>query len=89
MRREDYSLVSIDVEALKGEKEALLEFLEKKLGAKTKLEEKTLSVDLDEDTLSRGKVKDNINRFLHRNELTDKYKAISDKDGLKIIKKRT
>ncbi len=82
-------MVSIDVEALKDEKEGLREFLEKKLGAKAALEEKTISIDLDEGALSRGQVKDNVDRFLHRKELKDQYKSISDKDGLKIIKKRT
>ncbi len=81
-------MVSIDVDALKDEKEDLREFLENKLGAKVTLEEKTLSVD-SEYVLPRGAVKDNVERFFHRKELTDTYKVISLKDGLKIIKRRT
>ena len=81
-------MVSIDVDALKDEKEDLREFLEKKLGAKVKIEEKTMSVD-SETALSRGEVKDNVERFFHRKGLSDSYKAISVKEGLKIIKRRT
>jgi len=81
-------LVSIDVDALKDEKEDLREFLEKKLDAKVTVEEKTLSVN-SEAALSRGEVKDNVERFFHRKGLSDFYKAISVKEGLKIIKRRT
>ena len=81
-------MVSIDVDALKDEKEGLREFLEKKLGAKVTVDEKNMSVG-SEAALSRGEVKDNVERFFHRKGLSDSYKAISVKEGLKIIKKRT
>lgn len=82
-------MVSIDVGELKDEAEGLREFLEKKLSVKVKIEEKTMSVGSAEDALSRGEVKDNVERFFHRKRLSDSYKAISEKDAIKIIKKRT
>lgn len=81
-------MVSIDVGELKDEAEGLREFLEKKLSVKVKIEEKTMSVGSAEDVLSRGEVKDNVERFFHRKGLSDSYKAISEKDAIKIIKRR-
>jgi ABC-type proline/glycine betaine transport system ATPase subunit len=81
-------LVSIDVDALKDEMSGLQEFLEKKLGVKVMAEGKVMNVG-SEGEISRRKVKDYVERFFYRKGLSDTYAVNSQKDGIKIIKKKT
>ncbi len=85
--REDLNLIGINVEALKESRE-LKDFLNERLGIEVKAEGNIITVGSKEETLSRGKIKDVIERFLYRKNLADKYKTISDKDELKIIKRK-
>ena len=86
---EDSKLVSINIDELKDEVNGLQEFLEKKLNVDVKIEGKVMNVDSKEEKLSRSKVKDCVERFLYRNGLSDTYKVNSQKDALKVIKKKT
>lgn len=80
-------MIGINVESLKESKE-LQDFLNEKLGTEVKVEGNIITVGSAEETLSHGKVKDCVDRFLYRKNLSDRYKTISDKDELKIIKKK-
>lgn len=82
-------MVSINIDELKDEVNGLQEFLEKKLNVDVKIEGKVMNVDSKEERLSRSKVKDYVERFLYRNGLSDTYKVNSQKDSLKVIKKKT
>ncbi len=80
-------MIGVDVDGLKESKE-LQEFLNEKLETETKIEGNTITVGSAKEVLSRGDVKDCVDRFLFRRKLSDKYKTITDKDELKIIKKK-
>ena len=86
--RENFKLVSIDIDALKDEMSGLQEFLEKKLSVKVKVEGKVMNVGPD-GKMSRGKVKDYVERFFYRKGLSDTYAVKSQKDEIKIVKKKT
>jgi hypothetical protein len=86
--REDLKLVSIDVDELKDERSSLQEFLEKKLSVKVKVEGNVMNVG-SEGEMSRGKVKDYVERFFYRKGLSDTYVVKSLKDEIKIVKKKT
>lgn len=86
--REDFKLVSINVDALKDEMNGLQEFLEKKLSVKIKVEGKVMNVGSEEE-LPRGKVKDCVERFFYRKGLSDTYAVKSQKDEITIVKKKT
>ncbi|MDQ1278989.1 MAG: hypothetical protein QG670_249 [Thermoproteota archaeon] len=80
-------MIGINVEALKESRE-LQDFLKERLGTEVKIEGNIITVGSIEEIISHGKIKDCIERFLYRKKLFDKYKTISDKDELKIIKKK-
>lgn len=84
-------LVSINFEEFKKEISGLQEFLEEKLSVEVKVEAKAkvMTVGSKEDKLSRGKVKDCIERFFYRKGLSDAYRVSSQKDELKIVKMKT
>jgi len=81
-------LVSINIEELKEEASGLREFLEEKLGVEVKVEGKVMNVGSEKEKLSRGKVKDCVERFLYRKDLSETYKVNSQKDELKLVKKK-
>lgn len=83
-------MVSINVDELKDEVSGLREFLEEKLSVEVKVEGKVVNVGSEKEKLSRGKVKDCMERFFYRNGLSDTYKvSSSQKDELKVVKKKT
>ena len=81
-------MVSIDVDELKDEMNSLQEFLEKKLSVKVKVEGKVMNVGSEEE-LPRGKVKDYVERFFYRKGLSGTYAVKSQRDEIKIVKKKT
>ena len=82
-------MISIDIDALKDEKDDLQAFLNEKLGVQVNADSKSLSVGSEENKLSRGKVKDYTERFFYRRGLSEKYKVKIEKDAIKIVKRKT
>jgi hypothetical protein len=82
-------LISIDIGDLKDEVNDLQEFLKGKLIVDVKVEGKTMNVGAGEEKLSRGIVKDYVERFFYRKDLSDVYKVANNKDAFKIVKKKT
>lgn len=82
-------LVSIDVGELKDEVSDLQEFLERKLSVEIRVEDKVMGVGSAEERLSRRKVKEYVERFFHRRGLSDTYRVRSEKDAIKIVKRKT
>ena len=85
---EVFRLVSVDVDELKDEMSGLQEFLEKKLNVKVKVADRVMNVG-SEGEMSRGKIKDYVERFFYRKGLSDTYAVKSQIDELKIVKKKT
>ena len=81
-------MVSIDIGELKGDVSNLQEFLRKKLSVEVKIEGKVMDVGSSEEKLSRSDVKDYVERFLYRKDLSDSYKIRIEKDAIKIVKKK-
>ena len=81
-------MVYVDVDELKDERSSLQEFIEKKLNVKVKVEDKVMNF-VSEGEMSRGNVKDYVERFFHRKGLSDTYAVKSQKDEIKIVKKKT
>lgn len=81
-------MISIDIEELKDEAKDLQEFLGGKLGVEVKVEDKIMNIGSAEGSPSRGKVKEYVERFFHRKDLSDTYRVRSEKDTIKIFKKR-
>lgn len=84
----DTNLISIDVDELKDEVNALQGFLQDKLSVEVKVEGKIMNLGAEEEKLSRSRVKDYVERFFHRKGLSDAYKVMNDKDTIKIVKKK-
>ena len=81
-------MVNIEITVLTDEAGELQEFLKNKLGVEVKSDGKVISVGLEEDKISRGKVKEYIERFFYRKDLSKTYLIRNDKDLIKIIKKK-
>lgn len=81
-------MVNIEITVLKDEAGELQEFLKNKLGVEVKSDGKVISVGLEEDKISRGKVKEYVERFFYRKDLSKTYLIRNDKDLIKIIKKK-
>lgn len=82
-------MVSIDIEELKHEMSSLQEFLKKKLKVEIAVENNVMRLVLVNERLARGKVKDYVERFFYRRGLSETYKVRSEKDAIKIVKKKT
>ena len=82
-------MVFIDISELKDEEKDLQNFLEDKLSVEIKVDGKTMNIDSAEAQTSRGKIKEYLNRFFYRKKLTDTYTVRTEKEGFKIIKKKT
>ena len=81
-------MVSIDVDELKYDLNVFQEFLRSKLNVEIVVEDKFMRLVLVYESLARGKVKDYVERFFFRGGLSDTYKVRSEKDALKIVKKK-
>ncbi len=81
-------MIAIDLGDLKDEITPLKDFLASKLSVEVEVKDKTMNVGKAEDKLSRGGVKDIVERFFYRKSLTESYKVTIDKDALKIVKKK-
>ena len=81
-------MVYVDVDELKDEMSGLKEFLEEKLNVKVKVADRVMDVG-SEGEMSRGKVKDYVERFFYRKGLSDTYAVKSHNDEIKIVKKKT
>ena len=85
----DFNLITIDIVELKDDVNGLQDFLTKKLAVPIKIDGKSLNVGSKEEQISNGRVKDCVERFFYRHNLSDKYKVQSQKDSLKIVKRKT
>ena len=85
----DIGLITIDISEFTEELKDLLEFIKKKLAVDVKVEDKNMMLDSGEEHLSRGTVKDYLARFLHRRGLESQYRVRSEKDTIKIVKKKS
>ncbi len=81
-------MVSIDVGELKYDLNVFQEFLKWKLNVEIVVENNFMRLT-HTNRLARGKVKDYIERFFYRRGLSGMYKVRSEKDVLKIVKKKT
>ena len=81
-------MVSIDVDELKYDLNVFQEFLRSKLNVEIVVEDKFMRLVLANESLARGKVKDYVERFFFRRGLSETYKVRSEKDALKIVKKK-
>ena len=79
-------LISIDINALKEKISGLQAFLNEKFGVEVNVSDKLMHVGSEKDQLSRGKVKDYIERFFYRNNLSKTYNVRLEKDAIKIVK---
>ena len=82
-----FKLVSVDFDEYKDEISGLQEFLEKKLSVKVKVADRIMNVG-SEGELSRGKVKDYVERFFYRKGLSETYAVKTHNDEIKIYKNK-
>ena len=82
-------MILIDIDALKDEIGELQAFLNEKLGVEVNSDGKNMSVGSEKNRLSRGNVKDYIERFFYRKGLSKTYRVRIEKDTFKIIKRKT
>ena len=82
-------MVSIDVDELKGDVNALQQFLKEKLKVEVNIDSKIVNVETKEEQLSRGMVKDYLERFLYRQGLSNSYKVRNNAELIKIVKIKT
>ena len=81
-------LISIDASELKVEENYFKDFLEEKLNVKIDFNGKIMKINAANGAPSYSNVKDYIKRFIYRKGLSNAYKVRSEKDAIKIVKKK-
>ena len=81
--------MSIDISGFKEEHSGLEAFLTNKLNIKTVIENKILRLDLMNEKVARGKLKDYLERYFYREGLSEKYKVRFERDLIKIVEKKS
>ncbi len=81
--------MKVDASELKGDETKLLEkladFLKDKTGGDVTTEGKTVTVKGEGEALSKKYVRVTVKKFLHKHELSESFKVISDgEDALKV-----
>jgi hypothetical protein len=84
--------MKVNASELKGDEakifEKLTDFLKEKTGGETSAEGKTVTVKGEGAALSKKYVRVTIKKFLHKHELSDLYKVISDGENALKVKER-
>ena len=86
--------MKIDASELKGEGKdvikELADFLKEKTGAEVSTESKTVTVKGEGEAVSKKYLRVLVKKFLHKRELKDSFRVISDsEDTLKVKEKKT
>jgi len=86
--------IKIDASELKGEGKdvikELADFLKEKTGAEVSTESKTVTVKGEGEAVSKKYLRVLVKKFLHKRELKDSFRVISDsEDTLKVKEKKT
>ena len=86
--------IKIDASELKGEGKdvikELADFLKEKTGAEVSTESKTVTVKGEGTAVSKKYLRVLVKKFLHKRELKDSFRVISDsEDTLKVKEKKT
>jgi hypothetical protein len=86
--------IKIDASELKGEGKdvikELADFLKEKTGAEVSTESKTVTVKGEGAAVSKKYLRVLVKKFLHKRELKDSFRVISDsEDTLKVKEKKT
>ena len=83
--------MKVDASELKGETklvEKLSDFLKEKTGGDVATEGRTVTVKGEGEALSKKYVRIIVKKFLHKHELSETFKVISETDALKIKERK-
>jgi len=84
--------MKVDASELKGDETKLIEkladFLKKKTGGEVATEAKTVTVKGEGEALSKKYVRVTLKKFLHKHELSESFRVISNEENTLKIKKR-
>jgi len=84
--------MKIDVSELKGDESKLIDkladFLKEKTGGEVTTEAKTVTLKGEGEALSKKYVRVTLKKFLHKHELSDTLRVISNEENTLKIKKR-
>ena len=84
--------MKVDASELKGDETKLIEkladFLKEKTGGEVATEAKTLTVKGEGEALSKKYVRVTLKKFLHKHELSESFRVISNEENTLKIKKR-
>ena len=84
--------MKIDVSELKGDESKLIDkladFLKEKTGGEVATEAKTVTLKGEGEALSKKYVRVTLKKFLHKHELSDTLRVISNEENTLKIKKR-
>jgi len=84
--------MKVDASELKGDETKLIEkladFLKEKTGGEVATEAKTITVKGEGEALSKKYVRVTLKKFLHKHELSESFRVISNEENTLKIKKR-
>ena len=84
--------MKVNASELKGDEAKLIEklsvFLKEKTGGEATTEGKTVTVKGEGEALSKKYVRIVVKKFLHKHELSEYFKVISEEDALKIKERK-
>ncbi len=84
--------IKVDASEIKGEKDNVIkdlaDFLKEKTSAEVATEGEKLTVKGEGDAVTKKYVKVLLKKFLHKQELTDTFRVIMDKDDVLKVKER-
>jgi hypothetical protein len=84
--------MKVDASELKGDETKLIEkladFLKEKTGGEVATEAKTVTVKGEGEALSKKYVRVTLKKFLHKHELSESFRVISNEENTLKIKKR-
>jgi hypothetical protein len=84
--------MKVNASELKGDETKLIEkladFLKEKTGGEVATEAKTLTVKGEGEALSKKYVRVTLKKFLHKHELSESFRVISNEENTLKIKKR-
>jgi hypothetical protein len=84
--------MKVDASELKGDETKLIEkladFLKEKTGGEVAIEAKTVTVKGEGEALSKKYVRVTLKKFLHKHELSESFRVISNEENTLKIKKR-
>jgi len=84
--------MKVDASELKGDETKLIEkladFLKEKTGGEVATEAKTITVKGEGEALSKKYVRVTLKKFLHKHELSESFRVISNEENTLKIKER-